>query len=676
MCGICGTAGFADTELLNRMVRLIVHRGPDDQGVFVTSDKMFGLGNCRLSIIDLSAAGHMPMCNEDETVWITYNGEIYNFHSIRTELQKLGHTFRSRTDTEILIHGYEEWGVRLLERLNGMFGLALLDLRQKPARLLLARDRLGIKPVYYTSVGGRLVYASEIKAILLAPGIARDVDLNALHRYLAFLWVPGPETLFKGIYKLPPGHYLEWSEGEYSLHCYWSLRFPPALANGKRNEKDLSVELLEILRRAVKRHLISDVPVGVFLSGGLDSSTILALAAELTNEPVKSYTIAYRPEDALLEQSDADKVFARLAARRMGADHHEIEVNPDIVDLLPKVVWHLDEPVADPAAISTYLICREGRPEVKVLLSGQGADEVFAGYRLHWTHRLASILQQIPSPVRRAFARYPLGALPAVSHWIPGVRPGFLLAVHRYWDKLLAGVDLSPEERYVFYRSYYTDDQEFAMYSPELREALIGAVAGDRHLAYFRAVPDADFLDRMLYVDVKTFLIELNLTYCDKLSSAASVEVRVPFLDTEVVDFMASVPPEMKLRGLTSKYILRRAVESVVPREIVHRRKAAFGAPIRAWLRRDLHDMVDELLSDKTLRERGYFQPGVVRAMVEQDRRGQGDHTLRIWALLSLELWHRTFMDSSLSSLETSGINSPAPQACDNVSCLREHQSR
>ena len=652
MCGICGTAGFADTELLNRMVRLMAHRGPDDRGVFVTSDRMFGLGNCRLSIIDLSSAGHMPMRNEDETVWITYNGEIYNFHSIRTELQKLGHSFRSQADTEVLIHGYEEWGVRLLERLNGMFGLALVDLRKKPARLLLARDRFGIKPVYYTLAGDRLVYASEIKAILLAPGIARDVDLNALHRYLAFLWVPGPETLFKGIYKLPPGHYLEWSQREYSLHCYWNLRFPPASANGKRAERDLSVELLEILRRAVKRHLISDVPVGVFLSGGLDSSTILALAAELTNEPVKSYTIAYRPEDGFLEQSDADRVFARLAARRLGANHHEIEVNPDIVDLLPKVVWHLDEPVADPAAISTYLICREGRPEVKVLLSGQGADEVFAGYRLHWTHRLASILERIPRPLRQAFARFPLGAMPGISRWLPGVRPGLILAVHRYWDKLLAGVDIDPERRYIFYRSYYTDDQEFAMYTPQLRQALPGALAGDRHLAYFRDVPDANFLDRMLYVDVKTFLTELNLTYCDKLSSAASVEVRVPFLDSEVVDFMSRMPPQMKLHGLKSKYIFRRAVEGVVPPEIVQRRKAAFGAPIRSWLRRDLHAMVDDLLSERTLRQRGYFEPAVVRSMVEQDRRGEGDHTMRLWALLTLELWHKTFIDSARGSLE------------------------
>jgi asparagine synthase (glutamine-hydrolysing) len=630
------------------MVRLITHRGPDDSGTLVTPDGQFGLGNCRLSIIDLSHAGHMPMCNEDETVWITYNGEIYNFRSLRSQLEKLGHTFRSQTDTEVLIHGYEEWGEQLLEGLNGMFGLALLDLRKKPAKLLLARDRFGIKPVYYTAAGDCLVFASEIKAILLAPGIARDVDLNALHRYLAFLWVPGPETLFKGIYKLPPGHYLEWSEGKHSLHCYWNLRFPLASRNGKRDEdeRDLGARLLEILRHAVERHLISDVPVGVFLSGGLDSSTILALASELTGEPVKSYTIAYRPQDGRLEQSDADKDFARLAARRVGATHHEIEVNPDIVDLLPKVVWHLDEPVADPAAISTYLICREARPEAKVLLSGQGADEVFAGYRLHWTHRLANMLKPIPAPLRHAFARFPLGALPRISDWLPGVRPGLVLALHRYWDKLLAGVDLDPERRYVFYRSYYTDDQEFAVYTPGLREALRGAVAADRHLAHFSAVPGADFLDRMLYVDVKTFLAELNLTYCDKLSSAASAEVRVPFLDTEIVDFMSQVRPDMKLHGFKSKYIFRRAVQGLVPREIIERRKVGFGAPIRAWLRRDLHDMVDDLLSEQTLRQRGYFQPAAVRAMISEDRQGKGDHTLRIWALLTLELWHRAFIDS------------------------------
>ncbi len=647
MCGICGTAGFADAGLLDRMVQVIAHRGPDDRGSFVSPDGSFGLGNCRLSVIDLSSAGHMPMRNKDGSVWVTYNGEIYNFRTLRSELEKLGHTFRSRTDTETLIHGYEEWGTELLRRLNGIFGLALLDLHRKPGKLLLARDRFGVKPVYYAAVGQGLVFASEVKAMLLVPGIPREVDLKSLHRYLAFLWVPGPETLFKGIYKLAPGTYLEWTDGKYSTHPYWDLQFPAAARNGHRNEEDIQTELLELLRQAVERNLIGDVPVGVFLSGGLDSTTLLALAAEKVCEPINSYTIAYRPQDGRFEQSDHDRVFARLAAREYGANHHEIVVDPDVVDLLPKIVWHLDEPVADPAAISTYLISREARSKVKVLLSGQGADEIFAGYRLHWTHGLAEYLKPVPRSLRTGLAGFARRALPAISRCLPGVRPGLLLAAHRYWDKLLAGVDLEPESRYVFYRSYYTDSQELALYTPGLREVLRSERAGNRHLSYFSSMPNAPFLNRMLYVDVKTFLAELNLTYSDKLSSAASVELRVPFLDNAVVDFMSKLPPAMKLRGLKSKYIFRRAVKGAVPHEIIHRRKAPFGAPIRAWLRHDLIEMVDDLLSESTLKQRGYFEPASVRAMIEADRRGGGDNILRIWALLTLELWHRTFIDSS-----------------------------
>lgn len=645
MCGICGTAGSGEPQSLERMVDLMAHRGPDDRGVFVSPDRMFGLGNCRLSIIDLSAAGHMPMRNEDSTVWISYNGEIYNFHSLRAELEGLGHCFRSHTDSEVLVHGYEQWGLELLNRLNGMFAMALLDLRERPAKLLLARDRCGIKPLYYTQLNNRLVFASEVKAILSAPGVAREVDLASLHRYLAFLWVPGPETMFKGIYKLPPGHYLKWRDGQYSIHSYWDLRFEPGQV---RNGKDLAVELREILRGAVKRHLISDVPLGVFLSGGLDSSTIVALASQITPEPLKTYTIAYRPEDSVLEQSDEDASVARHVAQRFQTKHHEIVVAPDVADLLPQVIWHLDEPVADPAAISTYLICRAARSELKVLLSGQGGDEVFAGYRVYCVDRLARLLRIIPLPFRNGPATSLLDLLPRLKDRIPGIGPGLVLAVHRYLRKLFASVDLDPEQRYVFSRSYYTDAQEMALYTPELRGLLAEAVAGDRHLAYFASVRDANFLNRMLYVDLKTFLPELNLTYSDKLSSAASVEVRVPFLDNEVLEFMARVPASLKLKGLKTKYLLREALDGMLPSKVLHRRKAGFGAPIRTWLRRDLRQMVDDILSSEAVQRRGYFDPVAVRNLVAEDRQNREDNTYRIWALLTLELWHRTFIDGFL----------------------------
>lgn len=650
MCGICGTAGFAEQDLLERMTELMGHRGPDDRGIFLSSDRNFGLGNCRLSILDLSHAGHMPMSNENGTVWLTYNGEIYNFSRLRGELISLGHSFRSHTDSEVLIHGYEQWGLDLLNRLNGMFGLALLDLRTAPGRLLLARDRFGIKPLYYTIVNGRLIFASEIKAILTARRVPREVDLASLHRYLAFLWVPGPETMFKHIYKIPPGHYLQWRSGQYSTGSYWDVCFEP---NSSRKEGALAAELRQVLSAAVERQMRSDVPLGVFLSGGMDSSTIAALASTFAPEALKTYTIVYRPEDSALEQSDEDASAAREIVKRFHTEHHEIVVDPRVADLLPQVTWHLDEPVADPAAISTYLICRAARPSVKVLLSGQGGDEIFAGYRVHLAHHLARLLSVIPRALREGPAQSILDILPHAKDWIPGVRPGLLLAVHRYLAKLLASVDLDSELRFIFLRSYYTDAQQFDLYSPALRAALQGVVAGDRHLAYFESVTDGSFLNRMLYVDLKTFLPELNLTYSDKLSSAASVEVRVPFLDNEVVDFMARVPASLKIKRLKTKYLLRMALQGVLPEKIIRRRKAGFGAPIRTWLRRDLRTMVDDILSDDAIRRRGYFEPSAVRSMILRDRDEREDNCYRIWALLTLELWHQAFVDAPTCGLSS-----------------------
>jgi asparagine synthase (glutamine-hydrolysing) len=647
MCGICGTAGFAQHELLERMTDLMSHRGPDDRGVFVSSDRMFGLGNRRLSIIDLSSAGHMPMSNEDKTIWISYNGEIYNFPTLRTELEGLGHQFRSHTDSEVLVHGYEQWGLDLLSRLNGMFALGLVDLRTRPAKLLLARDRFGIKPLYYTELADRLVFASEIKSILAVPNVTRELDVESLHRYLAFLWVPGPKTMFKNIFKLPPGHYMQWCDGRLSIRSYWDLRFEPIRV---KDDRELAAELRHILSRSVERQLVSDVPVGVFLSGGLDSSTIAAMAAKASSESLNTYTIAYRPEDSVLEQSDEDASAAREVSRYFHTRHHEIVVSPDIADLLPKVVWHLDEPVADAAAISTYLICNAAGSSQKVLLSGQGGDEIFAGYRVYTMASIANSLKAIPKGLRNGPGRLAVDLLPKLKNHIPGVSPGLVLAAHRYLTKVLAGVDLGVEQRFAFSRSYYTDNDLLELYGPDLKRALNAEVAADRHLEHFKNVGRADFLNRMLYVDAKTFLPELNLTYSDKLSSAASVEVRVPLLDNEIVDFMSRVPADLKIKGFKTKYLMRRAVEGMLPDRVLRRRKAGFGAPIRTWLRRDLKEMVDDLLSNDVLEARGHFDPQRVRRMISDDRDGNTDNSYRIWALLTLELWQRTFIDSVLPS--------------------------
>lgn len=648
MCGICGTAGFADREQLEEMNACIVHRGPDDEGVEVIAGPAggpwVGLANRRLSIIDLSPAGHQPMRNEDGSIWLTYNGEVVNFSDIRPGLESKGHRFHSQTDTEVLIHLYEECGIDFLSRLNGMFALALWDGREQ--RLLLARDPFGIKPLYYLPLGGgRLAFASEVKCFLAGGLLNPDVDAEALHYFLNFLWVPGPKTLFKGVFKLMPGHYLLWQDGQFEVRRYWEG--VPSATPRDCPEDELVDELRNLLRAAVKRHLISDVPLGVFLSGGLDSSSLLALSTQIANRPIKAYTIAYRTQDARHEQSDEDPKYARLVARAFGAEHHEIQVQPDIVDLLSKVVYHLDEPVADPAAITSYLICKAAREQVTVLLSGQGGDEIFGGYRVHLEDRFSRPLALIPRVLREKVLFPAWDWLPAIKDKLPGIRPGKVMAVHRYFRKILLGAGYPPAERYVFHRSYYAPGEQGRLYTSDFQAQVNGFDPYETHLAYFRAVADADFVDQMLFVDQTTFLPELNLTYSDKTSMAASVEVRVPLLDQEVAAFMRQVPARYKINGLHQKYLFKRAMGGILPHEVIWRGKAAFGAPIRTWLRTDLRGMIRDLLSVEAVKRRGYFEPAAVRQLIEAHNNGSGDHTYHIWALLTLEVWMRVFIDRS-----------------------------
>jgi len=656
MCGICGTAGFADFQQLEAMNAAIIHRGPDDGGVQVISNgagmPWVGLANRRLSIIDLSPAGHQPMCNEDGSIWLTYNGEVFNFLDLRPELEAKGHHFRSHTDTEVLIHLYEERGVDFLLALNGMFAFALWDARRQ--RLLLARDPFGIKPLYYLPLnGGRLAFASEVKSFLAGGLLKPEVDAEALHYYLNFLWVPGPRTLFKGVFKLMPGHCLLWRDGQFEIKRYWDGL--PAVEPCERPEAELVEELRTILYTAVKRHLISDVPLGVFLSGGLDSSSLLALGTQITNRPMKAYTIAYRTQDARHEQSDEDPKYARLVAQTFGVEHHEIQVQPDIVDLLPKIVWHLDEPVADPAAITSYLICKAAREQLTVLFSGQGGDEIFGGYRVHLEDRFSRPLALMPRVLRERVLLPAWDWLPAVKDKLPGVSPGKVMAFHRYFRKTLLGAGYPPAERYAFHHSYYAPGEQGSLYTSDFRAQVNGFDPYETHLAYFRAVADADFVDQMLFVDQKTFLPELNLTYSDKTSMAASMEVRVPLLDQEVAAFMRQVPAHYKINGLKQKYLLKRAMKNILPEEVIWRGKAGFGAPIRTWLREDLLDLEYDLLSEQAIRRRGFFKPGAIRSMIENHAEGRNDQPYRIWALMTLELWMRIFVDGQRPGISEKG---------------------
>lgn len=642
MCGICGSAGYVDRDGLERMTDALTHRGPDDVGIHIDMTAGIGLGNRRLAIMDLTLNGHMPMRSLETGVTITYNGEIYNFDTLRRDLVARGHRFASKTDTEVILRGYEQWGRDILSRLNGIFALAIWDPRS--GELIVARDRFGVKPLYYMDEGGALTFASEVKAFVAGGYRPGSLDPVALHRYLAYLWVPAPRTLFPGVKKLEPGTYLVWKSGSLTQETFWQPEFAP---QHDANSADLAVQLRALLLDAVRRQLRSDVPVGVFLSGGLDSTALLALASCVSSAPPRCYTIAFRAEDSTLEQSADDAQYAALAADAYDAELERIEVTPDVVNLLPRVVWHLDEPIADPAAIATLLISEAARATSTVLLSGQGADEVFAGYRVHQMHSWAQALAALPPSVAARVVPWTLDRVRPLAGKIPGVREGFALAVDRYVRKMAAGVVLPPEARYAFYRSYYSDAQLLDLFSPELRDELASEHAWSEHERYMRDAPAADFLDKTLYTDWKTFLPELNLAYSDKLSMAASVETRVPFLDNEIVDFMCTVPPELKIRGMTSKYLLREAVKDLVPEQIIRRRKAGFGAPIRTWLRRDLREMVDDLLSPGRIAARGYFDAVAVRRMIEDDRKGSADNTYRIWALLTLEVWHQVFLDGS-----------------------------
>jgi asparagine synthase (glutamine-hydrolysing) len=643
MCGISGLANCGDQETLRRMTSVQAHRGPDDSGLWerrFPDGSYIGLGSRRLAIIDLSANGHMPMCNEDGSVWITYNGEIYNFAELRRELQSKGHRFASNTDTEVVIHLYEEEGPDCVKRLNGMFAFAVCDLRSGIPTLFLARDHFGVKPFYYFHQGRRFAFGSEIKALLEVPGIEAELDAESLHQYLTFLWVPDPKTMFRGIYKLPAGHYALFHDGQLSISKYWDLTFPAADVPYRRSEEDLAEEIRQRFRSSVRAQTISDVPIGAFLSAGLDSSSIVAMMSQ-ASQPVRTYTITFPPKYRIGENTlDDPDVPARLA-RHLGCENHCIVVEPDVADLLPRLTWHMDEPTADPAIIAAYLVCREARKQATVLLSGVGGDELFAGYRKHVAHYWAQAYQHIPSVARRLMEGFLAAA--------PSLRGTPMKGRVRLAKKMIRSASLSAADRFVMNCTYLDAQQKSDLYAPALWDELSISDASMRHRDSFMRVQDADFLNQMLYVDTKIFLASLNLTYNDKMSMASSVEVRVPFLDRELAEFVAwNVPPHLKLKGFfrpTTKYVFRKAMQGVLPREVLQQPKAGFAAPIDYWLAHDLKEMVGDLLSESRLRQRGLFRPKAVHAFIDQHRDGAQDWSMQIWQFLTLELWMQTFLD-------------------------------
>ena len=645
MCGLAGLANCGDREVLGRMTHVQAHRGPDDSGLWerrFPDGSYIGLGSRRLAILDLSADGHMPMCNEDRTVWITYNGEIYNFAELRRELQSKGHSFKSNTDTEVVLHLYEQEGADCLQHLKGMFAFAICDLRSRMPELFLARDHFGVKPLYYAHRGRKLAFASEVKALLHVPEIHAKMDLESLHQYLTFLWVPDPKTMFQGIHKLPAGHYATFRNGELKIRQYWDLSFPQADANYSRSEADLADEIRERFRHSVEQQMVSDVPIGAFLSAGLDSSSIVAMMCRAKKQPVRTYTTTfphkYRVGENTLDDPD---VPARLV-RQLGCEHQQIVVEPDVAELLPRLTWHMDEPTADPAIITAYLVCREARKQAAVLLSGVGGDELFAGYRKHVAHCWARAYQTMPGALR--------AGIESSLHALPGLRGTPLKGSVRLAKKMARSASLEPEETFIRNCTYLDAAQKMSLYTPEVQDQLRACDPAARHHSSFDSVRDADFLNQMLYLDTKIFMVSLNLNYNDKMSMASSVEVRVPFLDRELAEFAAwNVPPQVKLKGFfspTTKHIFRRAMKDILPAEVLRQPKAGFAAPVDYWLANELKEMVDDLLSETNIMKRGLFRPQAVRRFMNEHCSGAEDWSMQIWQFLTLEHWMRIFLDT------------------------------
>lgn len=646
MCGISGLVNWGDLNVLQKMNEIQSHRGPDDRGVWSkvgANGQFLGLGNCRLAIQDVSKDGHMPMSNEDETIFITYNGEIFNFPKLREELIGRGHAFRSGSDTEVILQLYQREGIQFVERLKGMFAIAIYDLRSDS--WFFVRDHFGIKPFYYLFKDGRLAFASEMKTFKVLPGFSPRLDIASLHQYMTFLWVPEPNSILEGVKKLPAGHYATFQSGKFTLHKYWDLDFPAEDHSDRylKNENEVVKEVRRLFGQSVSDHMISDVSVGAFLSGGLDSSAIVSQMASISNDPVSTYTIVFPEKDLVGESSLDDPKLSRMVADHFGCDHHEIIVEPDVADLMGKLAWHLDEPIADPAAIMSYLVCQEAGKNLKVMLSGVGGDELFAGYRKHYAYRWAKFYKLIPRFVRESILSPGIASLP-VMRGTPFKNELRLI------KKMVMSGSMSDRDAFLMNCTYLDDIQKSNLYSRELKTETADYESWKTHLAFFNNVSHADFLNQMLYLDVKTFMVSLNLTYNDRMSMASSVETRIPFLDKDLVEFVAQhVSPNMKLKGSVlpqTKYILRKAMDGILPEKVLNQSKAGFGAPIDKWLSHDLKDMVSDLLNPKSIEERGYFDSGTVSNMLMDHQRGKRDWAMQIWQLLTLELWHQSFMDN------------------------------
>jgi len=628
MCGIYGIIDLrgesvekaVDAGLLNAMGNVTRHRGPDDQGIY--ADGPCALGMRRLSIIDL-AGGHQPLKNADGTLWLVCNGEIYNFRELRTELQAQGHRFLTGSDCEVIIHLYAQHGDAFIERLNGMFNFALWDAKRR--RLIIGRDRLGVKPLYVLNDGKQLAFATEAKALLTLPGVTAEVDPVALQAYLQLGYVPAPYSMFKGIAKLPPATLVVIEQGKVDERRYW--RIPADIESAPESEWLERVRVR--LEESVRMQMVSDVPIGAFLSGGIDSSAVVAFMAKHSAQPIRTYAIGFSGGAA--DQFYNELPYARRVAELFGTEHHEIQVKPDVVGLLPKLLWHMDEPIADTAFITTYLVSEFARKDVTVILSGVGGDELFGGYRRYLGEHYLRRFDRLPGPIKQAAIG--LGKL------LPSDRHSGLLNLLRYAKGFLASADLSFEDRYLSYVQVFGRDASANLLLSQ------PPVPYDAITAAFAGAQSVDGLNRLFAVDAETQLPDDLLLLTDKMTMATSLECRVPLLDHELVELAARMPETLKLRGGVLKYTLKQALSDLLPNDILYRKKRGFGTPMGAWLKGELAPLLKSVLSEASIARRGLFRYEAVRDLIAAHERNAIDGTDQLLSLLNFEIWARIFLD-------------------------------
>ncbi len=622
MCGICGILykdGIRQPEksVLKRMCDTLVHRGPDDEGQMVLNH--VGLGMRRLSIIDLSG-GHQPLSNEDETIWIVCNGEIYNYRELQSELQQDGHHFRTKSDTEVILHGYETWGIDVCKKLNGMFGFALYDGRNR--KLFLVRDRLGIKPLYYYQDEEKLVFGSEIKAILQAPNINREMDMAALNNYLTFEYIPSPRSIFKQIKKLKPGHWFCWHHDHVQVQPYWKLS--PRVE--RMSESEAKNRLSELLKDSVRLQLVSDVPLGAFLSGGIDSSIVVSLMAGLIERPVKTFSIGFK------ESSYNELKYARAVAQKYNTDHHEFTIEAKALDLTEKLIKQFDEPFGDFSIFPTYLVSMMARDFVTVVLSGDGGDELFAGYDTYRAHRFdRHYYHWLPKVIKS-------GVFNSLSKWLPPTekKKGMINSFKRF----IQGTQLPNSLYHVRWMVFLQEWERRALFSNDVLKSIGETDPFDFIYPYTLSHEELDDINRTGYIDVNTYLVDDILVKVDRMSMATSLEARVPYLDHRVVEFTFTLPPDLKLKGSNSKILLKKTFWNYLPEEVKKRGKQGFSIPIKNWIREDLRPMMLDLLNEKRIHRQGFFNSDYISLLIDEHLKGKENHSHKLWALMVFEQWY------------------------------------